>query len=97
MSGSPAFTWGVKRVYSVLAKPAGSRSGGRLCTSLFPASESPEQALDQVTRMALTNARFREVWKGYQFLVVDLSEIVEVTEGAVVQRHLNERVSKETR
>lgn len=92
MTGSPGFTWGKKRVYSVLAKPAGSRSGGKLCTSLFPASETPEQALDRVTQMAVTNARFREVWKGYQFLVVDLSEIVEVTEGAVVQRHLNERV-----
>lgn len=94
MSNAPSFTWAKRRVYSVMAKPVGSRSGGKLCTSLFPASESPEQALDRVTQMALTNAKFREVWKGWQFFAVDLSEIVEVTEGAVVQRHLNERVVK---
>lgn len=95
MSGAPGFTWGKKRVWGVLAKPAGSRSGGRLCTSLFPASETSEQALDRVTQMAVTSPKFREVWKGWQFFAVDLSEIVEVTEAAVVQRHLNEQVRKE--
>lgn len=94
MSGqsTPGFTWGKRRVWSVMAKPVGRRSGAKLCTSLFPASESPEQALDRVTQMAVTSPKFREVWSGWQFFAVELSEIVEVTPAAVVQRHINERV-----
>jgi len=94
VTSTPGFTWGRKRVWAVLAKPAGSRSGGKLCTSLFPVSETAEQALDRVTQMAVTNRKFREVWSGWQFFAVDLSEIVEVTPVGVVQRHVNERVEK---
>ena len=75
-----------------MAKPVGRRSGAKLCSSLFSASESPEEAMNKVLAMAVGNARFREVWAGYQFLAVDLSETIEVTPGGVVQRHINERV-----
>lgn len=92
---APSWTWGRKRVYSVLAKPAGKRSGAKLCSTLFPARESPEAALAEVLRMATASATFRTAWQGWQFVVVDLSEMVEITAAGVVQRYLNEtRVEK---
>ena len=97
MSEAPSFTWGKRRVWGVLAKPSGSRSGGKLCTSLFPASQSPEEALDRVVRAAVQHPSFREAWKGWQFLAVELGEMVEVGADAVVRRHVNEQVKTEGR
>ena len=94
---TPGFTWARKRVWSVMAKPVGRRSGGKLCSSLFSASETAEQALDKVAIMASSNAEFRRVWGGWQFFPVDLSELIEVTPGGVVLRHINERVEKGVR
>lgn len=91
---APGFTWGKRRVYSVMAKPLGRRSGAKLCSSLFSASQTPEEALDKVTLMASTSAEFRRVWSGWQFFPVDLSELIEVTPAGIVLRHVNERVEK---
>lgn len=95
MPEPPAFTWGKRRVWGVLAKPAGSRSGGKLCTTLFSASQSPEEALDKVVRAAVQSSSFRETWRGWQFLAVELGEMVEVGVDAVVHRHVNEQSKME--
>lgn len=95
MTEAPSFTWGKRRVWGVLAKPSGSRSGGKLCTTLFPASRSPEEALDRVVRAAVQSPGFRQRWQGWQFLAVELGEMVEVGADAVVRRHVNEQVKME--